>query len=161
MPAFFMSCLTEEIVSPLQTDIETRLADVEPDVEVLLAEVVSGATLRLFIDHPDGVTLGLCERVSGRLNEYRDRYSVEVSSPGADRPLTKPEHFRRFLGRKVRVRLWEAGRPHVAGGTPLDRQSVTGELVGASQADITVAAADGVITLPYEHILRCNLVPGD
>ena len=161
MPAFFMSCLTEEIVSPLQTDIETRLADVEPDVEVLLAEVVSGATLRLFIDHPDGVTLGLCERVSGRLNEYRDRYSVEVSSPGADRPLTKPEHFRRFLGRKVRVRLWEAGRPHVAGGTPLDRQSVTGELVGASRADITVAAADGVITLPYEHILRCNLVPGD
>jgi ribosome maturation factor RimP len=156
-----MSCLTEEIVSPLQTDIETRLADVEPDVEVLLAEVVSGATLRLFIDHPDGVTLSLCERVSGRLNDYRDRYSLEVSSPGADRPLTKPQHFRRFLGRKVRLRLWETGRPHVAGGTPTGRRSVTGELVGASETDITVAAADGVITLPYEHILRCNLVPGD
>jgi ribosome maturation factor RimP len=156
-----MSCLTEEIVSALQTDIETRLADVEPDVEVLLAEVVSGATLRLFIDHPDGVTLGLCERVSGRLNDYRDRYSLEVSSPGADRPLTKPQHFRRFLGRKVRVRLPEADRPHVAGGTPVGRRSVTGELVGASEADITVAAMDGVTTLPYEHILRCNLVPGD
>lgn len=151
-------------MSALQTDIETRLADVEPNVEVLLAEVVSGPahpTLRLFIDHPDGVTLGLCERVSGRLNDYRDRYSVEVSSPGADRPLTKPQHFRRFLGRNVRVRLREAGRPHVAGGTPVGRRSVTGELVGASGADITVAAADGVITLPYEHILRCNLVPGD
>jgi ribosome maturation factor RimP len=156
-----MSCLTEEIVSALQTDIETRLADVEPDVEVLLAEVVSGATLRLFIDHPDGVTLGLCERVSGRLNDYRDRYSLEVSSPGADRPLTKPQHFRRFLGRKVRVRLPEAARPHVAGGIPTDRRSVTGELVGASEADITVAATDGVTTLSYEHILRCNLVPGD
>jgi ribosome maturation factor RimP len=153
--------LTEEIVSALQTDIETRLAGVEPDVEVLLAEVVSGATLRLFIDHPDGVTLGLCERVSGRLNDYRDRYSLEVSSPGADRPLTKPQHFRRFLGRNVRVRLREAGRPHVAGGAPVGRRSVTGELVGASQAEITVAGADGVITLPYEHILRCNLVPGD
>lgn len=151
-------------MSALQTDIETRLADVEPNLEVLLAEVVSGPahpTLRLFIDHPDGVTLGLCERVSGRLNDYRDRYSVEVSSPGADRPLTKPQHFRRFLGRNVRVRLREAGRPHVAGGTPVGRRSVTGELVGASGADITVAAADGVITLPYEHILRCNLVPGD
>jgi ribosome maturation factor RimP len=156
-----MSCLTEEIVSPLQTEIETRLADVEPDVEVLLAEVVSGATLRLFIDHPDGVTLSLCERVSARLNDYRERYSLEVSSPGADRPLTKPQHFRRFLGRKVRVRLWEASRPHVAGSTSMGRRSVTGELVGASQADITVAAADGVITLPYDHILRCNLVPGD
>jgi ribosome maturation factor RimP len=147
-----MSCLTEEIVSALQTDIETRLADVEPDVEVLLAEVVSGATLRLFIDHPDGVTLGLCERVSGRLNDYRDRYSLEVSSPGADRPLTKPQHFRRFLGRKVRVRLPEADRPQVAGGTLVGRRSVTGELVGASEADITVAATDGVTTLPYERI---------
>jgi ribosome maturation factor RimP len=156
-----MSCLTEEIVTTLQTDIETRLADVEPDVEVLLAEVVSGATLRLYIDHPDGVTLGLCERVSGRLNDYRDRYSLEVSSPGADRPLTKPQHFRRFLGRQVRVRLREGGRPHVAGGTSLGRRSVTGELVGASETDITVAAADAVATLPYEHILRCNLVPGD
>ena len=152
--------LTEEIVSALQTDIETRLSDVEPDVEVLLAEVVSGATLRLFIDHPDGVTLGLCERVSGRLNDYRDRYSVEVSSPGADRPLTKPQHFRRFLGRKVRVRLREASRPHVAGGTATSRRSLSGELVGASGGDITLAAADGVITVPYEHILRCNLVPG-
>jgi ribosome maturation factor RimP len=147
-------------VSALQTDIEARLAHVEPDVEVLLAEVVSGATLRLFIDHPDGVTLGLCERISGQLNDYRDRYSLEVSSPGADRPLTKPHHFRRFLGRTVRVRLREAGGPHVAGGTAKSRRSLTGELVGASQTEITVAAADGVTTLPHESILRCNLVPG-
>jgi ribosome maturation factor RimP len=153
--------LTEEIVSALQTDIESRLADVEPDVEVLLAEVVSGATLRLFIDHPDGVTLGLCERVSGQLGDYRDLYSLEVSSPGADRPLTKPDHFRRFLSRNVRVRLRETSRPHVAGGTAKGRQSVTGELVSASEMEITIVAADGVISIPYDHILRCNLVPGD
>src|SRR5579859_1385978 len=79
-----------EQVSALQTDIETRLKDLEPDVEVLLAEVTSGATLRLFIDHPEGVTLGLCERVSGCLSDYRDRYTLEVSSPGEDRPLTRP-----------------------------------------------------------------------
>jgi ribosome maturation factor RimP len=153
--------LSEEIVSALQLDIETRLADVEPEVEVLLAEVVSGATLRLFIDHPDGVTLGLCERVSGRLNEYRDHYSLEVSSPGANRPLTKPDHFRRFLGRQVRLRLREAGRPHVQGGTAPGRRNLAGELVGASEAEITVATTDGVVTLPYGHILRCNLIPGD
>ena len=139
-------------MSAIQTDIEARLKTVEPEVEVLLAEVVSGATLRLFIDHPGGVTLGLCERVSGRLNDYRDRYALEVSSPGADRPLTKPSHFRRFIGRTVRVRL--------ASGAA-DQRKLTGELLGADERAVTVAAPDGVVTLSYEQILRCNLVPGD
>ena len=92
-------------MSTLQTEIEAQLALREPDVEVLLAEVVSGGTLRLFIDHPDGVTLALCERVSAELADYRERYSLEVSSPGQDRPLTKPQHYARFLGRRARVRL--------------------------------------------------------
>ena len=136
----------------LQSEIEARLAASEPDVEVLLAEVVSGGTLRLFIDHPDGVTLELCERVSGQLNDYRDRYSLEVSSPGQDRPLTKPQHYTRFLGRHARVRLREARDGH---------RSVTGELVGASDSDVTIAAQEGVVTIPYEQIARSNLVPGD
>jgi ribosome maturation factor RimP len=136
----------------LQTEIEGRLATSEPDVEVLLAEVVSPATLRLFIDHPEGVSLSLCERVSERLNDYRDRYSLEVSSPGQDRPLTKPQHYARFLGRHARVRLRDARDGH---------KSVTGELVGASDSDVTIAAPDGVVTIPYEQIARSNLVPGD
>jgi len=136
----------------LQSEIEARLAASEPDVEVLLAEVVSGGTLRLFIDHPDGVTLELCERVSGQLNDYRDRYTLEVSSPGQDRPLTKPQHYTRFLGRHARVRLREARDGH---------RSVTGELVGASDSDVTIAAQEGVVTIPYEQIARSNLVPGD
>ena len=104
-------------MSALQTEIEARLAGLEPEVEVLLAEVVSGSTLRLFIDHPDGVTLALCERVSGQLNDYRDRYTLEVSSPGVDRPLTKPQHYSRFLGRRARVRLrGDAARRGVHGG---------------------------------------------
>ncbi len=140
-------------MSALQTDIETRLADIEPEVEVLLAEVVSGATLRLFIDHPEGVTLSLCERVSGRLSDYRDRYALEVSSPGPDRPLTKPAHFERFMGREVRARVRPEGHS--------EQRNVTGELLGVSQSEITVAVRDGVLTLPYEHIVRCNLVPGD
>jgi ribosome maturation factor RimP len=136
----------------LQTEIERRLAAGEPDVEVLLVEIVSPATLRLFIDHPEGVSLALCERVSGLLNDYRDRYSLEVSSPGQDRPLTKPQHYTRFLGRHARVRLRDAKDGH---------KSVTGELVGASDTDVTIAAPDGVVTIPYELIARSNLVPGD
>ena len=139
-------------MNALHDEIEQRLAQTEPEVEVLLAEVVSGATLRLFIDHPDGVTLALCERVSGHLNDYRERYSLEVSSPGQDRPLTKPQHYTRFLGRRARVRLREARDGH---------KSVTGELVGASERDVTIAAGGGIVTIPYEEIARSNLVPGD
>jgi ribosome maturation factor RimP len=136
----------------LQTEIERRIAESEPDVEVLLAEVAPDGTLRLFIDHPGGVTLALCERVTGLLGDYRDRYSLEVSSPGLDRPLTKPQHYTRFLGRHARVRLREARDGH---------KSVTGELVGASDTDVTIAAQEGVVTIPYEQIARSNLVPGD
>jgi ribosome maturation factor RimP len=139
-------------MTDLQTEIETRLSQAEPDVEVLLAEVAPGGVLRLFIDHPDGVTLGLCERVSTHLNDYRDRYSLEVSSPGQDRPLTKPQHYRRYLGRRAKVRLREASTGH---------KSVTGELVGASEQDVTIAAPDGVVTIPFAQIVRSNLVPGD
>ena len=139
----------------LQSEIEERLGTSEPEVEVLLAEV-SGGALRLFIDHPDGVTLSLCERVSGQLSEYRDRYALEVSSPGSDRPLTKPSHYRRFLGRRARLRLRgdHAAREERA-------KHVTGELVGASEREVTIAAPEGVVTIPYEQIARSNLVPGD
>jgi ribosome maturation factor RimP len=143
---------TEVTVSALQTEIEARLQGAEPEVEVLLAELVSGSTLRLFIDHPDGVTLAVCERVTGHLGDYRDRYSLEVSSPGQDRPLTKPQHYTRFLGRHARVRLRDARDGH---------KSLTGELVGASDRDVTIAAETGVVTIPYAEIVRSNLVPGE
>jgi ribosome maturation factor RimP len=151
-PTFFMSFVTEETVKEVQTEIEQRLAESEPNVEVLLAVVLAGGILRLFIDHPEGVTLALCERVSAHLNDYRDRYDLEVSSPGSKRPLTKPQHYSRFLGRHARVRLREARDGH---------KSVTGELVGASERDVTIAAGDGIVTIPYDEIARSNLVPGD
>jgi len=139
-------------VSELQSEIEERLATAAPDVEVLLAEVVPPDTLRLFIDRADGVTLAHCERVSTLLGDYRERYALEVSSPGQDRPLTKPQHYSRFLGRHARVRLREDRNGH---------SSVTGELVGVSDNDVTIAAGEGVLTIPYEQIARSNLVPGD
>ena len=136
-------------MSSLQADIEARLAQTAPDVEVLLAEVVGGHTLRLFIDHPDGVSLDLCERVTHLLPEVREHYALEVSSPGRKRPLTKPDHFRRFLGRRARVRTREARDGHT---------SFTGELVGASDAEVTIAAPTGVVAIPYRDITRSNLV---
>jgi ribosome maturation factor RimP len=149
-------------MTPLQTDIERRLAQSEPDVEVLLAEVLGGRCLRVYIDHPDGVTLALCERVTALLSEERERYSLEVSSPGSERPLTKPAHFRRFVGRRARVRTRHP-RPV---GPPTDQRptgarpasSFTGELVGASEDEITLAADGGIIAIPYSEIRRSNLV---
>ena len=136
-------------MSSLQADIEARLAAVEPQVEVLLAEVVGGDTLRVFIDHPDGVTLALCERVTHELGPVREQYALEVSSPGIERPLSKPAHFRRFLGRRARVRTRDAHDGH---------KSFTGELVGASDDEVTIAATTGVIAIPYADIHRSNLV---
>lgn len=133
----------------IQNEIETQLAASEPDVEVLLAEVVRGDTVRLFIDHPDGVSLDLCARVTRQLEELRERYALEVSSPGAERPLTKPDHFRRFLGRRAQVRTREAREGH---------RSFTGELVGATETEVTLAADTGVVQIPYVEINRSHLV---
>ena len=146
-------------MTPLQTEIEERLATNEPDVEVLLAEVLGGRCLRVFIDHPDGVTLELCERVTMLLNDMRERYSLEVSSPGSGRPLTKPAHFRRFVGRKARVRTRHP-RPVGPPSDPEARavRSFTGELVGASEDEVTLAAEGGVIAIPYSEIRRSNLI---
>ena len=133
----------------IQDEVETTLASATPDIEVLLAEVVGGGTLRLFVDHPDGVTLEICERVTRALESVRERYALEVSSPGSQRPLTKPTHFRRFLGRRARVRTRGALAGH---------KSFTGELVGATDAEITLAAEFGIVNIPYAEIHRSNLV---
>jgi ribosome maturation factor RimP len=133
----------------LQTEIETRLADAAPGVEVLRADVLGGHTVELFIDHPEGVTLELCERVTHLLGDVRERYALTVSSPGTRRPLTKPAHFRRFLGRRARVRTR---------GEHEGRRSFTGELVGADDDAVTIAADSGVIAIPYAEISRSNLV---
>ena len=133
----------------ITTDVESRLAQAEPDVELLAVERVAAERLRLTIDHPDGVDLALCERVTNHLRELLVDFGLEVSSPGPQRPLTKPDHYRRFLGRRAKVRT----------RAPLDgHRSFTGELVGASDDTVTIAADTGVIAIPYADITRSNLV---
>ena len=138
-------------MSAIQADIEARLSESEPQVEVLLAEIVGGRLVRLFIDHPDGVSLELCERVTGHLRELLVDYGLEVSSPGPERPLSKPEHFRRFVGRRVRVRT----REQIEGS-----RSFTGELVEAADDAVSVAAETGIVRIPYADIHKSNLLEG-
>jgi ribosome maturation factor RimP len=133
----------------LHEQIEQRLATSEPQVELLACERAGPDRLRLVIDHPDGVSLELCERVTGHLRHLLVDYGLEVASPGPRRPLTKPDHFRRFLGKRAKLRL----------RSPREGQhSLTGELVGASDAEVTVAADDGVVSIPYSEINKSNLL---
>ena len=133
----------------ITTDVETRLADAEPGVELLALERIATERLRLTIDHADGVDLALCERVTHQLRDLLVEFGLEVSSPGPQRPLTKPDHYRRVLGRRAKVRTRE----------PLDgHRSFTGELVGATEEAVTVAADEGVVAIPYSEINRSNLV---
>ena len=139
-------------IDTLQTHIEERLSTAEPDVEVLTCEKVGRERIRVFIDHPDGVDLALCERVTKHLTDLLVDFGLEVSSPGPERPLSKPDHFRRFLGRRARVRLRQPRDGH---------KSFTGELVGASDEEVTVAADTGVVSIPYSDINRSNLLEGE
>jgi ribosome maturation factor RimP len=133
----------------LQTEIESRLAELEPDVEVVACERLAAERLRIVLDRPGGVDLGLCERVTDHLRKLLVDYGLEVSSPGPNRPLVKPDHFRRFLGRQAKVRTRE----------PRDgRRSFSGELVGASDDEVIVAADSGVVSIPYSEINRSNLM---
>src|SRR5688500_2674736 len=135
--------------SNIQEHIESRLSSVEPEVEVLLAEQIGAERVRLFIDHPDGVDLALCERVTSHLRDLLEEYGLEVSSPGPDRPLAKPQHFRRYVGRCVRVRTHE----------PIDgSKSFSGELVDAADYAVSVATDTGLVRVPFAVIHKSNLL---
>ena len=133
----------------LQETIETRLRDFDPEVELIALEQPAAETLRLYIDRHGGVDLALCEAVTGELRDLLERYSLEVSSPGIDRPLTKPEHFRRFLGRRVRVRT----RDPIEG-----RRNFTGTLAEADEESVMVAAEGAPVRIPLAGIKRSNLI---
>src|SRR5205823_11376810 len=133
----------------LQEQIERRLQDIDPAVELIAVERPAAETLRLYIDRPHGVDLALCERVTNHLRDLLESWSLEVSSPGPNRPLTKPEHYRRFMGRRVRVRTREA----IEG-----QRSFTGTLTAADERLVRLAADAGEVEIPLSRIRRSNLV---
>jgi ribosome maturation factor RimP len=139
----------ESELQAIQETIESRLGEDEPDVELLALERPASERLRLVIDSPDGVDIALCERVTVLLRDLLTEWSLEVSSPGPERPLTKPEHFRRFVGRRVKVRT----REEVAG-----HKSFTGRLTGADEESVSVDSGDGPVSIPLTSVRRSNLL---
>jgi ribosome maturation factor RimP len=136
----------------LQHEIERRLGESEPDVEVLAVEAAGGKrspTLRIFLDRPGGVDLELCARATNHLRDLLRDYRLEVSSPGPERPLTKPEHYRQFMGRQVRVRTREA-----IGG----KNDFKGALIDVDDRGVALAGEWGTVTIPHERIRRSNLI---
>jgi ribosome maturation factor RimP len=139
----------DQELKQIQKIVEDRLQDQEPDVELLALDRPATERLRLVIDKPRGVDIALCERVTGLLRDLLESYSLEVSSPGSERPLTKPEHFRRYLGRRIRVRT----REEVAG-----HKSFTGRLTGADEESVSVDSGDGPVAIPLAAVRRSNLL---
>jgi ribosome maturation factor RimP len=107
--------------------------------------------LCVYIDHPQGVDHALCERVTLLLDAYRREYGIDVSSPGTERPLRKPAHFSRAVGRRVAVRTAD----EIDG-----RKRFRGELVAAGARTITLSTASGTHDVPYDAIVRGNLIDG-
>jgi ribosome maturation factor RimP len=130
----------------LQSEIEPRVEHDLPGVDVLAVELLTPSRFCVYIDHPEGVDHALCERVTDVLRDYLREYSVEVSSPGLDRPLRRREHFEAALGRRIRLRT--TGR------------KLRGEVLSAGEQSVKVAASDGAETeIPYHEIVRANLIP--
>jgi ribosome maturation factor RimP len=129
----------------LQGDIATQVEHDLPGVDVLAVELQTPSRFRVYIDHADGVDHALCARVTDVLREYLREYSVEVSSPGVDRPLRRQEHFEAAVGRRIQLRT---------GGRKL-----RGEVLAADEQNVKVAASDGAETeIPYTEIVRANLI---
>lgn len=133
----------------LEETIEARLREFDPEVELIALEKPSAGVLRVYIDRPGGVDLLLCETVTGELRDLLERYSLEVSSPGIERPLTKPEHFRRFLGRRVKVKTREA----IEG-----QKNFTGTLAEADDDSVMVAGDGAPVRIPLSRIAKSNLI---
>ena len=71
---------------------------------MLAVELMGPERFCVYVDHPAGVDHALCGRVTDQLRDYLDRYTIDVSSPGIERPLRKPAHFGDVIGRKVAIR---------------------------------------------------------
>jgi ribosome maturation factor RimP len=137
----------------------------EPTVEGLGYELTDlelrqggkSGVVRVFIDKSDGVGLADCETVSRQISALLDvedplpgHYVLEVSSPGLDRKLTKPEHYRRFLGNDLRVQL----------RFPLEgRRKFRGTLLAADEKAIEIDVDGKSYSLPMATIESARLVP--
>ena len=120
-----------------------------PGVEVLALELSGPERFTVFIDHPQQVDHALCARVTDVLRSYLREYTVDVSSPGVERPLRTPAHFERAIGKRVALRT----------STDIDgRKRFKGQVVGATPAALRVATGGDEYEIPYDAIVRGNLI---
>ena len=142
----------QQLLIPIVTGLGYELVGVER-----LSQGGHQTLLRIYIDQPNGISLSDCERVSYQVSgvldvheQIQDHYTLEVSSPGLDRPLFTLEHFRRFIGCKVKVRLSQPkeGRRHF-----------TGLLQTVEDRNVIVVADETEYNLPYDKIDKAHLVP--
>jgi ribosome maturation factor RimP len=133
----------------LEREIARRVESTLPGVEVLAVELTGRERMCVYVDHPAGVDHALCARVTTILDSYRQDYGIDVSSPGHERPLRKPAHFERAVGRRVNLRT----------ATPIEgRRRFRGELLSAGARTVSVAAGDDAVDIPYGEIVRGNLI---
>jgi ribosome maturation factor RimP len=144
-PFFMMATSPHDKEKQLYREVSHTVSTAVPGVEVLALELTGREGLRVYVDHTEGVDHALCERVSEALRPYLDLYSVEVSSPGFDRPLRTREHFERAVGKQVKLKV--------------GKRRLRGEVVsaGARSFQLEHGAAEPA-DIPYEDIVRANLI---
>ncbi len=143
-----MASATHTKERQLQRDVARTVESTLPGVEVLALELTGKERFCVYVDHPEGVDHALCERVTDLLRPYLDEYSVEVSSPGFERPLRTKEHFERAVGKNVRVKT-ETGRAR-------------GTVIFAGERSVQIQNGKGSqhapADIPYDLIVRANLI---
>jgi len=138
---------THEKERQLTREIAPKVEGALPGTEVLAVELSGPERFTVFVDHAQGVDHALCERVTHVLRDYLREYSVDVSSPGLERPVRREAHFRNAVGRRVALRTNE-------------RKSVRGEVVAAGRRTVTLKTEAGSLDIPYDSIVRGNLIEG-
>ena len=140
-----------EFAEPIAEDMGLELVD------TVYTNVQGRWILKVFIDKPDGVTIDDCGAFSRELSTALDvddtipgRYSLEVSSPGLDRPLKKQKDFKRFVGKKVRLRTKE----------PIgESRNFNATLAGVDEGGVLMEDAEGRrFEVDYSNIEKANLV---
>jgi ribosome maturation factor RimP len=133
----------------LTRDVIQRVDGTLPGVEVLAVELTGPERFCVYIDHAGGVDHALCERVTDALRDYLRDYSIDVSSPGLERPVRTREHFTGAIGRRVALRT----------SSDIDgRKRFRGEVKDAAERAVTVSVDGTEVDIPYEAIVRGNLI---
>jgi ribosome maturation factor RimP len=140
-----------ELLQPLVEDLGYEFVGLEYNSNP------KSAMLRIYIDRQDGVGVEDCETVSRETaalldvkDPIRNQYNLEVSSPGLDRPLFTPAHYREFTGREVQISLF----------APQDgRRNFKGPILNAGSDSVAIEQDGSEVTLDYDNIAKAKLVP--